>query len=255
MAKETNYPPLALFLASCLLMTGGWLMASFPIFIFLGLAPLFALTDRATSTTSVWEKMEWVLLALSFSFLASRLFDLSHLVASIAFGILFTLPFIGYVWVKQTLGPQVGKISIVLFWLALEYILLKVYAPNSIFLADALRLQPVWTLWNLHTGYLGASLWILIANLMVYYAFLSQNPFRWHWILLALIFIVTPFFSSYFLESAPITRNDMLNLYSENSTTTNVMYLARGEFVVRTAAWVSTLILLFTLIKSQTTKA
>jgi len=34
----------------------------------------------------------------------------------------------------------------------------------------------------------------------------------------------------------------------------DVMYLARGEFVVRTAAWLSTLILLFTFVKSQTKK-
>jgi hypothetical protein len=33
----------------------------------------------------------------------------------------------------------------------------------------------------------------------------------------------------------------------------DVAYLARGEFVVRTAAWLSTLILLFTFVKSQTT--
>lgn len=255
MAKETSYPPLTLFLASCLLMTGGWLMASFPIFIFMGLAPLFALTDRATGTASIWEKMEWVLMALSLSFLAARLFDLTHLVSSIAFGILFTLPFIGYVWVKQTLGPRVGKVSIVLFWLALEYLLLKVYPSHSPFLADALRLEPAWTRWNIHTGYLGASTWILLANLMVYYAILSRNPFRWHWILLAVIFIMSPFISYYFFKSTTITRTDMLNLYSENLTTTNVMYLARGEFIVRTAAWISTLILLFTLIKSQTTKA
>ncbi len=255
MAKETSYPPFALFLASALLMTGGWFMASFPIFIFMGLGPIFALTDRATSTASVWEKMEWVLLALSLSFLAARFFELSQLVSSIAFGILFTLPFIGYVWVKQTLGPRVGKVSIVLFWLALEYLLLKIYPSSSPFLADALRLQPAWTRWNTHTGYLGASAWILMANLMVYYAILSRNPFRWQWILLAVIFIVSPFISYYFFEPISITRTDMLKLYSENSTTTNVMYLARGEFIVRTAAWISTLILLFTLVKSQTTKA
>jgi hypothetical protein len=254
MEKETNLPPFALFIGGSLMLAGGWLMASFPIFIFFGLAPLFALTDRATSVSSVWEKMEWVLLTLTVSFMASRMFDASSIVSSIVYAILFTLPYIGYVWVKQTLGPRVGKIIIVLFWLTMEYVLLKAYPAHSVFLSDALRLEPEWIRWNVHTGYLGASLWILITNLTVYQAFLSRNPFQWPWILLTLIFTAAPIIYSYSLDFTSITRNDMMNLYSENSTATNVMYLARGEFVVRTAAWISTLILLFTLVKSQTTK-
>jgi|SRR6185295_10060654 len=254
MAKENNYPPFLLFLAGSLLLSGGWMMASFPVFLLIGLAPLFALTDRATSTSSVWEKMEWVLLTLAVSFLASRSFDFSFTVSSLAFAILFTFSFAGYVWVRQTLGARAGKISIVFFWLALEYLLLKLLPDSSVFLADGLRLVPSWTRWNVHTGYLGTSLWLLISNFAVYQAFLSAEAFRWHWILAVIICIGGPVIYSYSLDFSTITRNDLLNLYSENSMTGNVMYLARGEFVVRTAAWISTLILLFTLVKSQTTK-
>ncbi|HRI79705.1 MAG TPA: hypothetical protein PLR06_09245 [Cyclobacteriaceae bacterium] len=254
MAKETNLPPWALFIGGSLFIAGGWLMASFPAFILIGLAPLFALTDRATSIASVWEKMEWVLLSLVVFFLSSHSFDFNFIVSSLAYAILFTLPFAGYVWVRQTLGSRAGKISIVLFWLALEYLLLKLFPASSTYLADALRLEPSWVRWNIHTGYLGSSLWILITNYMIYQAFLSIQPFRWHWILLAVIFIASPVVYSYSLDISCLTREDMLNLYSGNSMTNNVMYLARGEFVVRTAAWISTLILLFTLVKSQTTQ-
>src|SRR3954462_11909519 len=104
MAKETNFPPALLCLASAMLISGGWLMSSFPILIFFGLAPLFALTDRADNTVGIWEKMEWVLLALVANFLAARAFDFSYTVSSMLYAILFTLPFIGQVWVKQVLG-------------------------------------------------------------------------------------------------------------------------------------------------------
>ncbi len=253
MAKKNNYPPAILFIAASLLLTGGWLMASFPVFIFFAFAPLLALTDR-TDTSTVWEKMEWVLLALTISFLSAHAFDFSFIVSSMLYAILFTLPFVGHVWVRQNLGKGAGKITIVLFWLAIEYTLVNVRSAESIFLADSLRLQPDWTRWNIHTGYLGASLWILMTNLMVYLTFLSENPFRWYWIILTVTFLAGPLTYSYFLNFASVDHDSMVNLYTDRSMIKDVTYLARGELVVRTAAWFSTLILLFSFIKSQTTR-
>jgi apolipoprotein N-acyltransferase len=254
MAKERSHSPLLLFLAAALLLAGGWLMASFPVFIFIGLAPLFALTDRATDIESVWEKMEWVLFALVVAFLAARGFDLSFLVSSLAYAILFTLPFIGHVWVRQTLGHRAGKITIVLFWLAFEYGILKVFAGEGIFLSDALRLQPDWMRWNIHTGYLGGSAWILITNLMVYQAFLGEKRFQWSWTVLAVILLTGPVAGSYRMDARSITHDNMMNLYTNKVTIEDVTYLAQGELVVRTAAWLSILMLLFTFVKSHTTR-
>ena len=177
MANARSHSPLVLFLVAIPLLLGGWLMASFPIFIFFALSPLFALTDRA-NTATVWEKMEWVLLALTLGFLSARAFDFSFLVASMVYGILFTLVFVGQVWVKQVLGHRAGKITIILLWLALEYILLKVRAGDGVYLADAIRLKPGWVNWNVHTGYLGTSLWILATNGLVYQTVLSDKPFQ-----------------------------------------------------------------------------
>ncbi len=254
MAKKSNPSPVVLFIASGLLLTGGWLMASFPIFIFFAWAPLFALTDRATDTSAVWEKMEWVLLSLIVSFAAAHAFDLSAIASSMLYAILFTMSFIGHVWVRQTLGKRAGKITIILFWLTLEYMLLKIRPGESSFVADCVRLQPAWVRWNIHTGYLGATFWILITNLLVYETFLSVKPFQWFWIALTLFFFLGPMAYSYSMDSGPITRAAMVNLYSGKSSVEDVTYLARGEFMVRTATWLSTLILLFTFVKSQTSK-
>ena len=49
------------FLASAILLVGGWLMSSFPLLIAFGYAPLFVLTHRIKDVSQVWEKMEWVL--------------------------------------------------------------------------------------------------------------------------------------------------------------------------------------------------
>ncbi|HWA35533.1 MAG TPA: hypothetical protein VG737_15435 [Cyclobacteriaceae bacterium] len=255
MAKErsSNYPPVVLCLASALLLSAGWLMTSFPIFIFLGLAPLFALTDRADNTAGIWEKMEWVLIALTVHFLAARAFDFSFTASSILYAILFTLPFIGQIWMKQVLGSKAGKITIILFWLAIEYTILKIDPGHGVYLADAVQQKAAWTHWNMNTGYLGASLWILVVNLLVYQTLFSKTSLKWHWIILTVIALAGPIVYSY-SQSSYLSRETMLNLYDLGDNTGNVTYLARGEFVVRTAAWISTLIILFTFVKAQTTK-
>ncbi|CAN5610209.1 hypothetical protein BH10BAC4_BH10BAC4_17650 [soil metagenome] len=254
MARKSSPSPIIFFVAGSLLLSGGALTTSFPIFIFFGFAPLFALTDRAGDTSTVWEKMEWVLLALTLYFLAIHSFDFSYLISSMIYGIVFTLPFIAHVWVRQTLGQRAGKITLILFWLALEYAALKISPGTTSFLADTLLLHADWTRWNIHTGYLGASLWILIANLMVYNLFLSESRFRWYWIVLTVIFLLGPVAWSWFSDLTAITRKDLVKLYVDKLIIEDVTYLARGELIVRTAAWISTLILLFTFVKSQTTK-
>ncbi len=254
MAKEASYHPALLVLAGGLLTSGAWLMGPFPLLIFIGLAPIIALTDRAQNTATVWETMEWPLIGLSIFFLAARHFDFSYIVSSLALAIAFTLTLVAHVWVRHTLGPRAGKLTILLFWLALEYVLLKTFPDHAIFLGDTLKLVPHWMRWNTHTGFLGGSLWILLTNLAVYQAVMSKEPFQWPWIASAVICLTAPFAYSYGLKTSPLTHDDMMNFYTTSGAVTDLTYLARGEFVVRTAAWVSTLVLLFTFVKHQTSK-
>ncbi len=253
MAKKINQPSWILFIISALLLSGGWFFSSFPILIFFGFTPLFALTDRADDTSGVWEKTEWILFALVVNFFAASAFDVSRIVSTLLYAILFTLPFVGYVWVRHVLGKRAGKITIILFWLSLEYLLLKLNPTHSIYLADALVQKTAWTSWNRDTGYLGTSLWVLIVNLLVYHTVFSKTALAWYWIALGIIALVAPVIYAY-TQPQELLRTDMLNLYTSNDPSGNVTYLARGEFVVRTAAWISTLIVLFTIVKDRTAK-
>ena len=254
MAKKAEIPSLGLFAGSVLLLSGGWLMASFPILIFFGIAPLFALADRVTPSSPAWEKMEWILLAMTISFFASTAFHPGSLVASMVYGILLTLSFLAHAWVVRVHGPRAGKITIVLFWLAIEYGLLKVRPDTSIYLADALRLQMTWTGWNSYTGYLGASCWILVVNAMWYQTFLAKSDFQWTWLVAAVTLLVGPIIYSHFLDAVAVSRLDMVSLYADKTIFEDVTYLAQGEWVVRTATWLSILILLYTTVRSKTKK-
>jgi hypothetical protein len=229
-------------------------MGSFPLLIFLGLSPLMAISEPRGKEGSIFEKMELVLVALTTPLVVQALARESSVVIALGMGIVFTLSFVAHAWVRNTLGVQTGKLTLILFWLALEYAVLKILPADAMYLADTLSLQSSWTRWTIHTGYLGMSLWILTVNWSWYMAFLQTKGIQWAWVGVGLILFLGPALYSYGLENSPIQRDEMINLYRNLPTESDVTYLARAELVVRTAAWVSVLILLFTFARQQTRK-
>ena len=250
---EVN-PWLLFFIATALLIAS-WLMKSFPVLIFVALSPLFALADKIHSEDKFWNYAELILIALALSLLAGHVFQLQYLIVSMIQAIGFTLAFVGYGFVYQSLGPRAGKITIIIFWLAIEYIFLKLQWPaNSLFLADAIQLKTDWLNWTFHTGYLGSSLWILLANLILYLAVFKAGRINWIWLILFLGLLTAPIVFSFTSELSAINREEMIALYSNFPQDFKPVYLKRGEFIPRTAAWISALIIIFALVKSKTQK-
>ena len=228
-------------------------MKSFPIFIFFAFAPLFAIADQAKENDDFWVHTEFILLALFTAFFASSVSNSSHLIAAIIQAIVFTIAFLGYSFAYSSLGSRLGKFTIIFFWLGLEYILLKLpWRNESIFLADAVVLKTSWLHWTTYTGYLGASLWILCTGLLLYLA-LFKGSINFTWLGLTLALLIAPIALSYFLSEPGINRNDMISLYTQNSSIAS-RYSKQGELIPRTAAWISVAILLLALVKTQTRK-
>jgi hypothetical protein len=255
MVKKRNntWQPWLLFLISASLFAAGWLMKSFPIFIFFAFAPLFAVADQAKENDEFWVNTEFILLALFTAFFASSSFNSSHLVAAIVQAIAFTVAFLGYSFAYDSLGSRLGKFTIIFFWLGLEYILLKLpWRNESIFLADAIVLKTSWLHWTTYTGYLGASLWILCTSLLLYLA-LFKGSINFTWLGLTLALLIAPIALSYFISEPGINRNDMISLYIQNSSVAS-RYSKQGELIPRTAAWISVAILLLAFVKTQTRK-
>lgn len=252
--SNTEYPPLLLAAVSVLLISAGWLMGTFPLLIFFGVGPLLALAEPRRADGSIFEKMELVLIALTAPLVAYAFVREGSVVAALGMGIVYTLAFVAHAWVRQTLGVKTGKITLILFWLAVEYAVLKTLPSHGFFLADTLTLQSTWTRWTIHTGYLGASLWIIAVNWCWYLAFLQPKGIVWFWVGAGLLLLLGPALYSYTLDNSPIGRDQMINFYGNLPTEADVTYLARGELVVRTAAWLSILILLFTFVRQQTRK-
>jgi hypothetical protein len=242
-----------LLLGGAVLLSAGWLMRSFPIFIFVGLAPFFAILDHTLESENFWEHAEMILIGLAVAFFAAFAFDTSSIVTVLIHAILFTLPFIGFAFVHESLGSRTGKFIVILIWLGLEYLLVKLQWPkHTIFLADSLSAWPNWFRWNGGTGYLGASAWILTSNWLVYTGTL-RNGLNWPLVFLALSVIAGPLVYSLMIEVKPILRPDMIELYTSDSVLKGG-YAAKGELVARTCAWISILILVFAGVKSSTAK-
>jgi hypothetical protein len=117
------------------------------------------------------------------------------------------------------------------------------------FLADVFQDHLTWVRWNISTGYVGASLWILLINLLIYEA---VNGPRVNYLLLVLAAMSTilPIIYSINLPQNAVTKTDVIAFYSGNGTA-NSYY---GELISRTGAWVSILIIIFTLIRVKTKK-
>jgi len=242
-----------LFLAAAALLSAAFLMKLLPVFAFVALAPLFRLSDGDGKNTNSWENTELILFALAIGFFSAVFFDVSQVFRLSLLAITFTLPFLAFALVRGTLGPLTGHFLVILFWLAIEYALVKVgLGRKVIFLADLLRLKDSWVAWNGHTGYLGASLWLLMVNWMTYKTFL-QGRINWIFLLPAIALLVIPWWYGGAHPVEAIPRDQMITLY-DGGKELPAVYVERGEWVVRTAAWVSVLVILFSLVRSRTKK-
>jgi hypothetical protein len=258
MAKKNNNSfqnVWVLFATATLLLSAGWLMKSFPILIFFGIAPLFAISDVAKDKDLPWNHLELILLSLAISLFCASIFDTTQLLLVLAQAILLTMAFAGYTFAYQSLGSRLGKFTVIFLWLGLEYLMIKLPWRNDFFfLADALELQASWWKWNENLGYLSISIWVLIVNLIFYLGLLKNSSNNWFLVALAVLLMAGPIvYSVYSLDNQGINRDQMMGLYNSGSSQ-NESYKNRGELITRSAAWVSVLIILLALVKNKIKK-
>jgi len=255
MAKKTNREkinPYALCLAAALVMSAGFLMGPFPVLIFAGAAPLFALADHADGD-HFWNRLELVGVALVIALFSAQSFHFDRLVAVMLEAIALTIAFAAFTFSRENLGARLGKLPLVFFILTIEYLALKAgWGSSFVFLADAFRFKASWIRWTAETGYLGVTLWILVANMLLYVAVLRGQISK-PYLILFLIVVTAPILYSYTLDVVVVDKQHMLEVYRDTSTKAGD-YPVRGEWIPRTAAWVSALILLFAFVKSYTLK-
>lgn len=249
--QNSNARPFALFIAGSTLIISAILWENFPVFIFIAFAPFFALLDFS------WSPRKVNLIAL-----ACLLGVLSELVL---YYVGVNTPILLYIFlaaglfaafrsVQHLTHNRLNKFTLVIVFTAVEYVLVKLMIhANPVFLADILSHKPEWTRWNISTGYLGTSLWIMAINLLFYQAIFQSKQINILLSLLGLLCIVLPILYSLNLENNAVTKEEVLQLYSGTPGADNT-YALHGELISRTGAWVSILIIIFTLVRIKTKK-
>jgi apolipoprotein N-acyltransferase len=253
--KNKNLEVWQLFILSAILLTSGWLMRSFPLLIFAAYSPIFEIVDRSLKKNKFLIYHELLLGLIALALLCATFFNFNQIFLISGEAITITAVFAVYIFARQNLGERLGKFTIIFFWLAIEYIMLKLpWTNNFIFLSDALELKNNWWGWTIKTGYLGISFWIVVVNLIFYNAFFKHHKFIWQYFILAILFIGLPIMVSYLNpEWSGISRSDMIFLYANNDHEL-ADYKNNGELISRTAAWISVLILLLSVVKNKTNR-
>ena len=181
---KTHYYPLLLVIGSGILFWAGWPVSPFPFFLFIAIAPLFALDEHVTAdayqrpglsyfgyiylaifiwnTTTTWWVYNSTLVGAIFMLLANTA--------------LMSIPFILYRKTKIAAGMGWGLFGFVLYWLTFESIHLQWdLSWPWLTLGNGFAMVHKWIQWYEFTGVFGGTLWILLANIGFYYGLLKGN--------------------------------------------------------------------------------
>lgn len=242
----------AIFAAVCLL--GGFYFAPLLFFWFAGLLKFY---DQLFKKEKITAGQLWINSALFITWHvvvigALKLLDGSYGSLSLFQLIILPVCFLLHAFANQLLHKKLGKYTIVLFWFAIQYLFIKFIPSHELFvLADIPSIPPEWQRWNIYTGLMGISLWILMVNYLIYQA-IGNKPFNWFVIVPTLFLVLIPMVISYALNSLPVTMDILVRHYK--GMLVDGVYARIGEVVPRTAAWFSILIVIFTLVRNKTKK-
>jgi len=220
------------------------------VFIFVAIVPIFALLDHPWTPKSLYITfLAASILVIAIACIPERGIVLRSLFYIAGIVELLVLYLIG----QYRTQDRLNKFSLIIVCVGVEYLFLKFFVYEN-FVADILQNKPSWIRWNIYTGYLGTGLWILLTNLLFYQAFCKKDKINVFLIAVAIAAIVLPMLYSFDLTNNPVTKDQLIRLYSGDGTNLPMPYAVYGELISRTGAWVSILIIIFTLVRAKTKK-
>ncbi len=271
MEKTSKNYPLALGGLSIVLMgVSVWV----PWTIFIALAPIMGIMDyffHKQGGRAYRNFAGFILLFMILAFTARSVVDFgmddpTYWVQGLGFGAMMSLAFYIFWYTQKTSKNRIGYFTLILFWLALEYLEIKINLFDRT-LVLARTLEPLGAImsWNHKTGYLGGSLWILMVNVLVYYALLRDKAilvgtYRWALYILIILAIGIPLIIGLISEAQPIGFQMMADLYQDGSPSDGNFpegfdfYFEHYEYLGRTGGWVSLLIIIFAFVKGKTAR-
>jgi apolipoprotein N-acyltransferase len=125
--------------------------------------------------------------------------------AFIANSFLMCLPWLGYKIAKKKLGDVAGYVSLIAFWMCFEYIHLQDWGLSWpwLTLGNAFATHPQWIQWYEYTGTSGGTLWVLLANIILFLHIKNNTSVatkkNYSYLIAAVLIIILPFLFSFLL--------------------------------------------------------
>lgn len=247
-----------LIAAAILFLTLAKVAGEFPLFVFLGLAPLFSLYhNQQKESSSQRQLLLQVYAVLLVAFLCWNIVyakgTFLDWMLPFVYSLAALIPFILYIFTNKFAPSRLGFLTFAIYWLAVEFLMLQVHPEfTRFFLASAFNENPGLISWNIHTGFQGVTLWILLVNTLFYQAIFRDDAIfngtiHWKKMVFTLLTICIPFIVTTGADG--LTREDLLTgMASVKQVSGN------GEYIGKTAVWVSILLLLYSFVKKEVTK-
>uniref|UniRef100_UPI0040498F1C hypothetical protein n=1 Tax=Fulvivirga sp. TaxID=1931237 RepID=UPI0040498F1C len=165
-----------------------------------------------------------------------------------------------YWLVKKNLNSNLGVMTLIIYWLAFEYIALLINPElGNYFVFGSLEKLSILNISTI-TGFLGYTLWALASNLvLVFVLYEATSPYKVKLRVLSLIYaailITAPLWLSliWSIEGDNVSRQLMIDNYS-GLHIENTDYLQKGEWLGRTSTWIAVLLTIYSLVKKKITK-
>jgi hypothetical protein len=222
------------------------------LFIFIAIAPLFALLDIKIDIKNVYGIVSGLFAMAAITFVMR---EISPATGTVFYAVIVMSVLLFYQFMQLQTQNRFNKLTLIILLIGVEYVLLKLSLGSWItFLADGIQERTAWTRWNIYTGYLGSTAWILLVNLLFYQALFKKEKVNWFLVILAIVAILLPVLYSIDLTNNALTKEQVMRFYKGDDSGLNNSYLSNGELISRTGAWLSILIIIFTFVSAKTKK-
>lgn len=185
-----------------------WPVSTFTMLIFFAWVPLLFIANKETN------RIRFFLFALLTMFIwnAGTTWWIWNATAPGAIGavvgnsFLMSIPLWGFHIFKTKYGNNIGFLSFIVFWLTFEYIHLNWQLSWPwLTLGNVFATHTNWIQWYEFTGVSGGSLWVLLANLMVYKSVTNRRSLTQ--MIATTIILLLPVALSYFVHPKADTKS------------------------------------------------
>jgi apolipoprotein N-acyltransferase len=173
--------PISLSLAGALLLWAAWPTSPFTFLIFIAFIPLLRIADLVHHRGKFFG---CIFLTLFFWNVATTWWvgnttvPVSGLAANLINTLVMSVPLLGYHRTRVWVGRTAGYFALIVYWLTFEYIHLNwEFSWPWLSLGNVFAMHPSWIQWYEYTGVSGGTLWVLLANILIYQTWLQRKKY------------------------------------------------------------------------------